>query len=928
MSISSSIFIRKIAGIALFIQCLSGYSQATVSAEPAIDSVPSLNLIGQIESEFKVTIYYRPEWLVDVKATQPVNLTSLQNTLAEWLNGTSLRWYADADRVYIFPGKFIVPDLPEYNMDKELSSADNFHSETELDAYLQTKTISETKFITIGTDQNRRVKSQSNIYGSIINKVSGEPMIGATVYINELKKGTITDVNGEFLLKLMPGEYTLRVSHMAMKEMTLGVKVLSSGPLNLELENELVELEEVTVSDRRQTNTGSMLMGLERISSKSIKEIPLVLGEKDVLKVAQMLPGVQSVGEGASGFNVRGGSADQNMIYINNIPVYRTSHLFGFFTAFNPDIVSDFTLYKNNIPASYGGRIASVFEINTRIPNKERFFMSGGISPITGHLMMEAPVVKEKVAVAASVRSTYSDWILKQINDKDLQQSDAAFYDGSLGLTAGINGKNNIEAFLYRSSDRFSLSEWNDYQYSNQGGSVRYTHDFSDALSSELLFSHSNYQFSSNDKTNVSEAYSQEYALNHSEGRLDFLWTKPRNHRIEFGLNSVMYTLDRGTITPFGQESMRIPVDFGQEFGLESALYFSDEFKLTPRLNALAGIRYSLYSYFGPAEVNRYSPDQPKLLHNLIGSDTYGRGEIVRSYSGFEPRISLNYALSTHSSVKVAYNRLKQYIFLLSNTIAIAPNDQWKLVDYHLVPPEADQASAGFYYDFKEAGISTYIEGYKKWIHHVVQYRDGADFISVDPIETLVLQGKQNSWGVEVMVKKSKNNLTGWMSYAYSRSLVTVDHPFPENRINDGNVFPSNYDRPHSVNMVANYRISRRISFSSNLVYMTGRPITLPIATYYSEGQQFLLYSPRNEYRIPDYFRIDFSINLEGNLKYKKLAHSFWMLSIYNLTGRNNAYSVFYELQNDDIQGYKLSIFAQPIVTLSWNFKFGNYNSE
>jgi len=284
--------------------------------------------------------------------------------------------------------------------------------------------------------------------------------------------------------------------------------------------------------------------------------------------------------------------------------------------------------------------------------------------------------------------------------------------------------------------------------------------------------------------------------------------------------------------------------------------------------------------------------------------------------------------LGNNTSVKASYNRLQQYLFLLSNTIALAPTDQWKLTDSHITPPLSDQVSAGFYHDFRDLGINISVEAYKKWISNVVEYKDGVDFISGAPVETQVLQGVQDSRGIEVMVRKNTNRLTGWVSYTWSRSMVTVNGPFDEMHINDGSPFPSNYDRPHSINLVSNYRISRRLSFSSNIVYTSGRPVTLPIAVYFSENQQYLYYSSRNKYRIPDYFRVDLSVNLEGNLKFKKLAHSFWMLNIYNLTGRENAYSVFYEASAGQIKGYKLSIFAQPIVTLSWNFKFGNYNSE
>lgn len=892
---------------------------------------PLIDFVKEVEQNSDLKFFYKKEWIDSIYVNYIKKGASIQQVLESALNEEGYGCYIEANDVYIYPGPRIISQLPAYNNYQGLK--DESPSETNVvpesgKKFLQTKSISEERFITIGSEEKAVNGSKCIVEGNITNQHNGEVLVGATVYIKKLNTGTISDARGAFQLKLSPGEYIISVNHMAMKEMEYGLNVLSSGVLDIALENELIELEEITVVDTRQSNVKGMLMGFERISTKSIKEIPVVLGEKDVIKVAQMLPGVQNVGEGSSGFNVRGGSADQNMFYINKISIYNTSHLFGFFTAFNPDIISDFSLYKNNMPAKYGGRIASVFEVNTREGNKNRFFAHGGISPVTGHISLEGPVIKNKVSFVASLRSTYSDWLLKRIENQDIRESNASFYDGTMSVNAEINANNQLEAFLYLSSDEFSLADKNDYQYSNMGASIHWKHRFSPLLSGDFSFANSDYQFKNTDKNNISEAYVQDYFIRHSEGRANFLLTTKNDQRIEFGMNSILYNLDRGDIMPFGEESKRIPVHLGREKGIENAIYISDEFILLPRLTFMTGLRYGIYSQLGPANVHEYSEGTPKIRENIEETTTYDPGTAVKTYSGFEPRASLNYGLGTSSSLKASYNRLRQYIFLLSNTIALAPTDQWKLTDYHITPPVSDQLSLGYYHDFRKIGLTTSFEIYKKWINHVVEYKDGADFISGEPIETLVLQGSQDSRGLEFMLKKTSGRLTGWLSYTYSRSKITIDGATDDEKINRGIPYPSNYDRPHSINVVSNYRISRRVSFSSNLVYTTGRPVTLPVATYYSEGKQYLLFSGRNEYRIPDYFRLDFSINLEGNLKYKKIAHSYWMLNIYNLTGRDNAYSVFYNAEDTGIKGYKLSVFAQPIITLSWNFKFGNYNSD
>jgi hypothetical protein len=694
------------------------------------------------------------------------------------------------------------------------------------------------------------------------------------------------------------------------------------------MKKELIEIGEVKITANRDDNVKGMQMGYEKISAKTMKEIPVSFGEKDVLKVAQMLPGVLNVGEGSSGFNVRGSSSDQNMFYINKVPVYNTSHLFGFFTSFNSDVINDFTLYKSNIPASYGGRLASIFNITTRQGSKKKAYGQGGISPITGHLSLEVPVIKDKVSLVTSWRSSYSDWILRYIRDKDIRKSSAFFYDGTFSVNAEINDKNLIKAFAYISRDKFSLSSINDYDYSNKGSSLTWKHLFCSTVTADFSIIYSSYSFENTNKTNLSTAYRQQYEIDHYETRADFSILSNSDHKIEFGTSEILYNLDRGNISPFGEESERIFTDLGKEKGLECAVYLSDEFTLFKNMTILSGLRYSLFNQYGPAVINKYYSENLRTINNIKEKQVYNNGDLIKSYSGPEYRVALNYMLGSNSSVKASYNRMYQYIFMLTNTIAISPDDKWKICDYHISPPVADQITVGYYRNFLDGGIKASLEFYHKWINNQVEYKDGTDFASPDPIETQVLQGKQHVNGIEMMIDKNIGKATGWISYCYSRSLIKVDGGTPENQINYGIEYPSNYDRPHSINLVLNYRVNRRLSLSSNFVYTTGRPITYPISVYYSEGQEMLYFSKRNEYRIPDYARLDLSINLEGSLFRKKMIHSFWMRNLYNALSRRNAYSVYYMAQNGKVHGNKLSIFGVPILTLSWNYKFGNYLND
>jgi hypothetical protein len=920
-----------------FINLSGQNSDIVISGE--FDKTPFVEFFKEIEKTTDAYFYYRYDWIKDITISFSGTNVLLSKVLADNLEKQGLHFYNEEDNnFYIFPGPFPVTELPVYRHHyiSDLMHTDTKDSITDTEKkYLEGRMIASIEIITVGDKEKSTTGKTCIVNGKIREKATGEPLIGATIFIEELKLGTVTDLDGQFKLALPKGKYKAIFNYMSMKKKEYYLQVYSSGTITIEMEKELIEIHEVTVTANRFDNVNGMQMGFERVSAKTIKEIPLVMGEKDLIKVAQMLPGVQNVGEGSSGFNVRGSAADQNMFYINRVPVYNTSHLFGFFTSFSPDIIKDFSLYKSNIPAKFGGRLASIFDISTRQGNKKKFFAKGGISPVTGHIMIEGPLKKDfnseeagKTSFVTSWRSTYSNWILERIEDYDIQNSKAFFYDATLSLNTEINDKNLIKIFGYTSADQFTLYTKNDYSYSNIGALLSWKHLFPSSITGNFSLVFSRYLFSNTDKNEISESYTHTYYINHYEAHTDFTLVTPSNHNIEFGSSAIFYDLNRGDIIPYGEESLRITSFLGKEKGIEGAVYISDEYQVFQRLSLLGGIRYSFFGQLGPADINEYFSDSPKNKNNIRETNTYDNGQLIKFYSGPELRGAFNYRTGNNSSVKLSYNRLRQYIFMLSNTIAISPNDQWKLCDYHISPAISDQVSLGFYKDFPKKAVMTSIEVYRKWIDNIVEYKDGADFISSNPVEMQVLQGKQNTWGVEFMLRKNAGKLTGWLSYTYSRSLIIVNSEHKENQINNGIEYPSNYDRPHSLNYISNYRLGRRLSISTNIVYSTGRPITYPISIYYSEGQQFMHFSERNKYRIPDYFRIDLSVNLEGNLKYKKLTHSYWMLNVYNLLGRKNAYSVYYEAEDGIIKGYRLSIFARPIVTLSWNFKFGNYSSE
>ncbi|WP_308239888.1 TonB-dependent receptor domain-containing protein [Hymenobacter sp. J193] len=665
-----------------------------------------------------------------------------------------------------------------------------------------------------------------------------------------------------------------------------------------------------------------MQMGLEKLDIKTIRQVPTAFGEADILRVILTLPGVKSVGEGSTGLNVRGGSTDQNLILFNGTTIYNPSHLFGFFSAFNPDILQTVELYKSAIPAKYGGRLSSVLEIKTREGNKKKFSGSGGIGPLTSRVTFEGPIVKDKGAFIVSGRSSYSNWILKLLDDPKLRQSSASFYDVSAHLNYQLDDRNSVYATGYLSADKFRLAGDTSYQYTNRNASLKWQHNFSNKIYGVFTGAHSQYSYNIASDENPVNAARLRYGIKQTNLQADFSYFPSAKHTVEFGTSTLLYNISPGSQTPVGSASLVKADILPQEQALESALYASDRIDLSPRFSVALGLRYSLFNALGPRDVYRYAPGESRSEASIIDTVRYGARKVLATYHGPEYRVSARYSLTDNTSVKVSYNRTRQYIHQLTNTASVSPADTWKLSDSNIRPQVGDQFSVGYYHNFKSNTIETSVETYYKSIRDFVDFKSGATLILNHHIETDIVNAVGKAYGVEVMVKKTTGKINGWVSYTYSRSLVQVNGGTPAERINGGSYYPSNFDKPHDFTLISNYRVNRRLSASMNLTYSTGRPITLPLAKYYIGDVPRLYYSDRNAYRVPDFYRADVALNIEGNHKVKKTAHGSWTVGVYNVTGRKNAYSVYFKSQNGQIKGYKLSIFGQPIPTVTYNFKF------
>ena len=883
--------------------------------------------VAAAESAYGIRIYY-PDLPISREAVTVAGEVPLPDFIRDWAGARGLSMAEDARGwIYLTTGEPISGQISLSMYAQEEISGKPDAPEAENESFIDSKGEFIPKVITVGTAREGLGKRSFLLTGVVRDASTRDPVPRASLTFPDLDRGVFTEENGTFRVTLPKGTHRLVVRDFGHDELRLSVEMLSGGEVELRLNEREVELEEVTISSQRDNPIQNTAMGFERINPRAVREVPLVLGERDILKVATLLPGVQSVGEGSAGFNVRGAPADQNLFYLEHVPVYNTSHLFGFFSAFHADALGGMSLYKSNIPAEYGGRLAAIFDIEAREASKDKVQVEGGISPVTGRLLIGTPIQKGKSSAMVGLRSTYSNWLLGLIPNQQFNQSKIYFGDASTLLSFALNDKNQLKLFGYFSLDDTRFGRNTYFRNQNLGASASWLHFFDDRNDMEITLVHSRLGLEVENDEIESEAYARRNALFHTEVKAAATLRPSERHRIRLGINSILYQNDRGEFLPFGQRSLIVPVELGKEQGLETGLFAEDELRISERIGVQAGIRYNVYSFLGPDEVFTYEPGKARLEENLVDTLRYGAFQPIRTSQGLDLRLSIRYALGLAWAVKASAARLHQYTFLLSNTIALAPTDTWKLSDANIDPMRGDQVSVGLFGNLAQGRYQVSAEAYYKDIENLVEYRDGANLLVNEVPEWDVLQGRLQAAGLELVVKKTTGRLQGWVNYTYSRAIAQVDGGQPDLQVNFGLPYPANYDRPHAANLVVNYRFNRRVSLSANGVYATGKPITYPTSIFFLNQVRLVSFTTRNEYRVPDYLRFDVSVNIEGNLKAKKLAHGSWAFSIYNLTGRDNVYNVFFSSVSGRLQGYKVSIFAVPIFSATYNFKLGNYES-
>lgn len=808
--------------------------------------------------------------------------------------------------------------------------------------------------------------------GKTVDAQTGENLAGTAIYFSGVSLVAISDSLGQFSITLPANKYAYGVRRVGYKFQYGKIDLSTSQEITFQLEESTKLLDEVIIStERSDQSLKRAISGVERMSSKTLRRMPTLMGEVDVVRSILALPGVSTIGEGASGFNVRGGNVDQNLVLLDGVPLYNTSHLFGFFTSFNSNLVSDLSLYKGGIPSTFGGRSSSVLNVRLKEGDFEKWNKHIGLGPLSSQITLDGPLKTNKTSILLGARSSLSDFYLGFFPGKDIAKSKANFYDFNLKLSQQINQKNKIALGYYQSGDLFRFGIDTSYFWNTKSINLKFNSLINAKLSNSFIAFYSDY----------------EYGIKGTKANLEFEWNPrikqqsvkdiltyeaSKNHSYEIGLEINLYENNQGSFHPTTENSIIQNFNMPIERAKDAAIFLNSNYHLGDRVNLTLGFRYSVFGNYGEAVKLKYAENSPRTPYSVIDTLNYTKGKLIQSYGGFEPRLSISYQLTEYSSFKLGYNRVRQYMHLLSNTMAISPVDIWKFSDSYVKPQVVDQYSAGIFknWDLVSRGsFESSIETYYKAYQNIIDYIDGANLYLNPSVETELLNARGRSYGLEFMLKKSRGlRTTGWVSYAYSRSFRQSITNQEQLGANFGKEFPSNFDIPHSIKFVWNYRLNRRFSFNANFNYSSGRPITFPNGrykiyafnevyhyayangifpreglvpkTYSYRGREYTFleiadiapvldgystpsFTLRNQERIPFYMRLDVGITIEPKGGNKK--EQSWNFSIYNLLSRANVYSIFFRSSTGTInqaRAFELSVLGAAIPSITYHIKF------
>lgn len=759
-------------------------------------------------------------------------------------------------------------------------------------------------------NQLSSAQNKLTINGNVTDSGSGETLIGASVkLVGPVTTGAVTNSYGFYSISVPAGKYQLAVSFIGYKTDTQTVDLSKSLKLNIAL-TESNQLNEVVISaEKRNENVVNPQMGLQKITVKEINNVPVLLGERDVLKTLQLLPGIKSAGEGNSGFYVRGGSTDQNLILLDEAPVYNASHLLGFFSTFNSDAIKDVSVYKGGMPAQYGGRLSSVLDIKMNEGNRKQFTTEGGLGLISSRLKVEAPIVKDKGSFMVSARRTYIDAFLALSPDSSVRGNTLYFYDLNAKANYQIDDKNTLFLSGYFGRDNLGINETFGFNWGNSTVTLRWNHLFSDRLFSNtsLIYSNYNYVIRNLMEENNFEVNS---AIKNYNLKEDFEYSLSAKHSLKFGLNAISHTIEPGKINTTGESSVN-QANYESRKGIELAAYISDEWAVSDKINVVYGLRVSSFSPTGPGNFKTYDEDG-----NTIEVIPYKKGQVIKNYINAEPRISANFQISPNSSVKAAYTRNVQNVHLMSNSTSTSPTDLYIMNSNNVKPEIADQIATGFFKNFNDNKYEFSAEIYYKLMQNQIEYRSGTDLRGNSNVEADLLYGEGRAYGIELFLKKRYGRFNGWIGYTLSKTERKFD------AINSAKWFNAKQDRTHDLSLVGIFKATSRWTFSSVFVYNTGNAVTYPSGKYQINGRTVFYYTDKNGYRTPAYHRLDVSATLEG--RPGRRLQSSWSFGIYNLYNRQNAFAIDFKDDPDDAtktQVVRTTLFG-IIPSVTWNFKF------
>jgi len=789
-------------------------------------------------------------------------------------------------------------------------------------------------FLQIGVSQ---AADKFTISGYIKDASNGEALIGATISINELMLGTVTNEYGFYSLSVAPGKYKVHFSFIGYTTVVKEVDLQSDQTITIELGMDNVTLSDIVVTAKKKDqNVKSVQMSVERVPLSTVRKLPHFLGEVDIIKTLQMLPGVSTVGDGSSGFNVRGGGTDQNLILLDEAPVYNSSHLFGFFSVFNGDAVKDFQLYKGGIPAQYGGRLSSVLDVRQKEGNSKRFSGNGGIGIVSSRLMLEGPIKKDKTSFMIAGRRSYADVLLRM--SPEMKKNIVYFYDLNAKINHKFNDNNRLFISGYMGNDVFKFGKSFDSHWGNKTATVRWNHLFNKKLFSNFTGIYSKFDYSIS-VPEGSLGFKWVSSIQNFNLKADFAYYSNPDTKLKFGFGSIYYIFNPGEMNPIKNSVVKVN-KLEKERAFESAAYISMEQNIGSRLSLQYGLRASNFSSLGSKTVHAYQDGKPKEKVTKSGFKKYGSNELIKNYFGLEPRLALKYSLTNEISLKASYNRTRQYLHRISNTTAPTPLDIWAPSGKYIKPAKVDQYAIGYFQNFSNNMFETSLELYYKNFKDLVEYKYGAQLMLNPTLETELLNASGRSYGLELSVRKKEGRFTGWLAYTLSKSEKKVEgmynsdtgQSYPSTVINHGKYFPMDYDKTHDLKIVTNYELSNRWSVSSNFILMSGRPITYPYGKYNLQGNTYAHYVNRNGGRLPAYHRLDISFTYKCKKKRKDQRwQASWNFGITNLYSRQNAYSVYFkesdknlnnQMNGNRTEAWQFSIIGKPVPTVTYNFSF------